>query len=72
MTDTGGTGGGGIVIIGDEDIATVVANNLAKVAPFRQARASKIITDYRADESSIDKSQQLFLLRCCADILDND
>jgi hypothetical protein len=64
-------GGGGPVIIGEKDLATEVLDNLDKVAPFRRQRASDIISAYQANENSITREQQQFLLRCAADIVDN-
>ena len=64
-------GGGTIIIVGDKDIATQVKDHIGKVASFRQSRALAIIASYESNENSIDRAQQLFLLRCAADILDN-
>jgi hypothetical protein len=64
-------GGGGIIIIGDKDIATQIKDHIGKVAQFRQARALAIIAAYEANENSITRDDQQFLLRCAADIVDN-
>jgi hypothetical protein len=64
-------GSGGTVIVGDEDLATQVKENIGKVAQFRQAQALGIIATYRANENSITRDDQLFLLRCAGDIVDH-
>lgn len=66
-----GTGGGGPIIIGDQDIVTVVETHIDKVAQFRHPEALRIIALYKVNENAITRGEQLFLLRCCADILDN-
>ena len=64
-------GSGGTIIVGDKPLADQIKNHIGKVAQFRQARALAIIAAYEANENSITRDQQQFLLRCGADIVDN-
>jgi hypothetical protein len=64
-------GSGGTVIVGGHDLATVIEENLAKVASFRQTRCKQLLAQYWQNENSLDDAANLFLLRCAADIVDN-
>jgi hypothetical protein len=64
-------GGGGPIIIGGADLAHVIEKNFSKIASFRQARATKLLSAYYANENSLSDDDNQFLLRCVQDIIDN-
>lgn len=64
-------GGGGIVIIGGQDIIEILVSHGGKVATFRVERMLDIIAKYRKNENSVTRDDQLFLIRCLNDIIDN-
>jgi hypothetical protein len=63
--------GGTVIIVGDKPLVDTIEANLNKVAVFRRQRATAIIAEYKANENSITRDDQQFLLRCAADIVDN-
>lgn len=64
-------GSGGIIIVGDEPLVEAIEEHIGNVAPFRRSRARDIIAAYHANENSITREDQQFLLRCAADIVEN-
>lgn len=64
-------GGGGIIIIGGQDIVEILVTHGGKVAVFRVERMLDIIAKYRKNENSITRDDQLYLIRCLNDIIDN-
>lgn len=63
--------GGGIIIIGGQDIIDVLVTNGGKVAVFRVERMLDIIAKYRKNENSVTRDDQMYLIRCLNDIIDN-
>lgn len=63
-------GSGGTIIVGDELVGKLILHS-GKVAVFRVQRMIDIIKKYHLNENSIDQAEQLFLLRCACDIVDN-
>ena len=63
--------GGTVIIVGDKPLVDTIESHLGRLAPFRVSRAQETITRYHHNENSITRDDQQFLLRCAADIVDN-
>lgn len=63
--------GGTIIITGHKSIAQVLEEHFAKIAVFRQARARELLEAYYANENSLTRDDEQFLLRCVQDVVEN-
>lgn len=64
------SGGGGHIILGDKPLVDQIEENINLVSPFRRKHAQNLIAQYRANENSVTRADQHYLLRCASDIVD--
>jgi hypothetical protein len=64
-------GSGGSVIVGDRPLVDEIEAHLTQVADFRREQVQDIVARYRANENSITRADQQYLLRAAADIVDH-